>query len=192
MGRPMLARLLAGAMATAAIVTVSGCSGEQPAPTSAPVDTTSMPTPAATFASDEEALAAGVAAVERANELTTKLINDPSLDLESVQDVATDSYVDTMTEQVKDYRDKKRRVEGQVALTPDELVYQKNNGGTIELQFYYCADDGEFKRFNSDGTEYAVGNDRNTARMIATVKGSDARNLKLSEVNVWEHGVTCA
>lgn len=184
--------MLTGAATCAILMSATSCSGGQSAPAPASASTAApASTPAATFASDEEALAAGVAAVEKANQTTADLINDPSRDLAAVQDVAVDTYIETMTSQITDYRDNKRRVEGTIALTPVELVYQRFDGGNVEVQFYYCADDGNYRRLNADGSQYTVGQGRNTARMIATVKGDSVNELKLSEVNVWKHGVTC-
>lgn len=188
----MLARLLAGAMATAAIVTVSGCSGEQPAPTSAPVDTTtSMPTPAATFASDEEALAAGVAAVERLNETSWQLVNDPGRDLGALDDLASGTYLETTKDGIVKFREDNVTIEGDIKLTGQELVYEKWVDGSVDLQFIVCADYSNFHRKKPDGSDATAGGAKES-QMIVTVEGESATSLKVSEVNAWKHDVDCA
>ena len=192
MGRPMLARLLAGAMATAAIVTVSGCSGEQPAPTSAPVDTTtSMPTPAATFASDEEALAAGVAAVERLNEKSAELVQDPSIPVGDLEQVASDVYLQTMTDSVTKLREEKIQLKGSLSVEPEELVYRKVDEAGVEVQFYFCLDSSNFQKIDSQGkpTDASGGDKRDY--MIGTVRGEDNESLKVSEVQLWSRDKDC-
>lgn len=193
MGRPMLARLLAGAMATAAIVTVSGCSGEQPAPTSAPVDTAaSTPTPAATFASDEEALSAGVAAVERAHEMTVDLVSDPGKDLSSIDAVAVGSYAETMRETVNKMRDDKTRLEGRLSFRGDKVVQTHESASEgVELQFYACVDRTDFHRYSPDGVKLDERPGDNKTYMIISVEGEDAGSLKVSEAEVWSHEQDC-
>ena len=191
MGRPMLARLLAGAMATAAIVTVSGCSGEQPPPPPAPAATPpSSPPPAATFASDEEALAAGVAAVERLNETSWQLVNDPGRDLAALDDLATGTYLETTKSGISKFREDKVTIEGDIKLTGHELVYEKWVDDRVDLQFIVCADYSNFHRKKPDGSE-VVTSESKQSQMIVTTEGEGTTSLKVSEVNAWEHNVDC-
>lgn len=140
-------RMAAVVCACLLLVPLAGCAAEpKPAPT------TSAPTAAPVFASDEEALAAATEAYANYQEMADEITGDGGSKPERIAPFVSEGYLNTEVHQYDGYRDAKAHSVGSTAFHVDSaqrLEYQDVQETAISL--YVCDDVSDIEVLDENG-----------------------------------------
>lgn len=161
-------------------------------------DTTRLPdpTPEATadplFASDEEALAAAVEVYERYLVAADEALNDPSMSLDALEQIANEELVSNITSIRANLAEQGLSLTGFRTLTNSEYQSVALEEEGTAVTFYVCESVEATDLLNPDGTS-AVGADRNPLsewQPTVTFSG-DGSEAIVTERELWQGGGIC-
>lgn len=181
------------ALAAAAMLALTGCQAE-PAPPATeqvtePIETASA-APAPTFASDEEALAAGVAALEALGRAEIDLVGQPGDPSEAFAAVATGAALAQLEEFHATALANGHTYSGSIVFSEPMFQSSALEGGATKTVFYVCADVSGAVRTNSTGQVLPFANSSGRSYSVATAVGGPG-NVKIESFEVWEQAPSC-
>lgn len=148
---PLSMPRLGGAVAIAALVVglLSGCLGS-PAPTASPT-----PSAAAdpVFASDEEALAAAVAAYEAYRAASAEISMDGGTDANRIRRYVSERFASTVLDEFAALKAEGLRMLGTTAIDTTSLASWSSIDGTTEVSIYLCRDVSGARAVNASGED---------------------------------------
>lgn len=190
MGAARVGRL--AALAAAALLAVTGCQAE-PAPPATeqvtePIETASA-APAPSFASDEEALAAGVAALQAALDMEIE-VSRSNGDLASLSSVAEGQYLQDLIAAGEKMRAQGVHAEGTMLATPIELQQAISTSEGVNVTFYTCVDASSAQKVDATGNPSPAAS-QPRLYMVATATGPAPSTLRIERLEIWSRDLSC-
>lgn len=179
--RRVVALLLAGAT----LASLAACAPAAPAATNAPTDSPDA-TEAPIFASDEEALAAAVAAYERYLELDSVIAAEGGVEPDRIRAAVTDAYASELIGQYESQQRNGVIVTGKTTFAQPNLTRNAQQRDQAQIEIYGCAGVGDTRIFNSGGDDITPP-DRDVSVPLLLSFESEARadTLLLSGSELW-------
>lgn len=147
-------RRATGCMVAVTALALSGCS-DQPAPSPTQTVQQTAAQPAATstpmFASDEEALAAGVAAYQHLLDVEVKYVNGEAGAEEEYKHLVTEETWPDFKRSSDRLREAGARYVGQMKADPIKLQQVRQDSASTKVTFYACLDLTQVKVIDSAG-----------------------------------------
>lgn len=143
-------RLAALLLAGATLVSLAACAPGEPEPTPSPI---AAQTDAPIFASDEEALAAAVAAYEAYLDAEQQITQSDDTDTELIRAVTTSEYADELIEQYDAIRQSSLRLEGRGQLDSARLAEHSSDGSATFVSVYACSDVSGVRVIDESGSD---------------------------------------
>ncbi|GGI45967.1 hypothetical protein BCL57_001472 [Agromyces flavus] len=144
-------RLAALLLAGATLASLAACAPAEPEPTS------SLPVESAAdepiFASDEEALAAAVAAYEAYLDVEQSITGSDQSELDSIREVTTAQYAEELVEQYSSIRESSLRMVGRGKIDAARLAEQRTDGDATHVSIYACSDISGVRIVDSSGSD---------------------------------------
>lgn len=173
------------AAALACAISFSGC-GASPEPTA-------TPTPAATdaaapiFASDEEALAAAVAAYEAYAEASDAIAADGGAEPERIDPFVTDQFAVSARQEFKALEEVKGHFEGRISYDSVSLAERTQEDGAAQVSVYLCRDVSGVRALTSDGKDITPSDraERVPTQAAFISSESDPSVLLVDEISQW-------
>lgn len=177
-------RAVAGlAAAGLAALLLGGCTSA-PAQPPSPTPTASAAEPI--FASDEEALAAAVAAYERFEVVSGDIAADGGDNSGRIEEVATERYSPQLREEFDQYRVNGLRIEGSSTVDSFRLAEHSQSAGSAEVSIYLCRDVSGVRVLDSAGADVTPeGRDARTPLTVVLVSASVDGELLVDEIELW-------
>jgi hypothetical protein len=149
---PRTARRLAALLfASATLVSLAACApGEPAAPTPSPTATASD---APIFASDEEALAAAVAAYEAYLDSEQRITGSDEVDVQTIREVVSEDYASELIAEYESIRSSTLRLDGRGRIDSTRLVEYGSDDTSTWISMYACSDVGEVRVIDASGTD---------------------------------------
>lgn len=144
--RRLAAFLLAGATLMSLAACAPGGREPMPSPTAAQTDEP-------IFASDEEALAAAVAAYEAYLDTEQRITQSDDTDSELIRAVTTTEYADELIEQYDSIRQSSLRLEGRGKLDSARLAEHSSDGSVTFVSIYACSDVSGVRVIDQSGSD---------------------------------------
>ena len=179
-------RRATGCMFAVTALALSGCS-DQPAPPPTQTVQQTAAQPAATntpmFASDEEALAAGVAAYQRMLDTQMRVLGGDRSAVSEYPSVMEGEYLELLTDEAQKFSE-----QGYVAYgspqTRDARLQSVKSGSKTSVVFYICLDMNNVKFKDSQGQPVKETTKPRNYTMVVTTNGT-MEQLKVSRVEKW-------
>jgi hypothetical protein len=150
MPNPRARGVVLAAAATALACLLSGCSADaDPSPTADPTATEAAPI----FASDEEALAAAVAAYEAYAAASNAVATDGGSNPERIAPFVTDAFYLSADEEFAALREVEGRLEGTITYDTTSVIERSQTGQLARLSIYLCRDVSQVRAISADGTD---------------------------------------
>ncbi len=173
-------------MVAVTALALSGCS-DQPAPSPTQTVQQTAAQPAATntpmFASDEEALAAGVAAYQRMLDTQMRVLGGDRSAVSEYPSVMEGEYLELLTDEAQKFSE-----QGYVAYgspqTRDARLQSVKSGSKTSVVFYICLDMNNVKFKDSQGQPVKETTKPRNYTMVVTTNGT-MEQLKVSRVEKW-------
>lgn len=144
------ARLLAAfLLAGATLMSLAACAPGEPTPTPSP---TVAQSDAPIFASDEEALAAAVAAYELHLSVTGEILAGTA-QVEQVREVTAPNYRDERVDELTSFVDSGLRATGDTTIDTASLIERLDSVGETIVSIYACQDVSATRLLNSSGED---------------------------------------
>lgn len=182
--RRIVALLLAGA----AVAALAACAPAAPAATDAPPDSPEA-TRAPIFASDEEALAAAVAAYERHLAVTARILAG-DIDVEQIRDATAPGYGDERVRELKSFIESGLRASGSTTVDTPSLIERNDTGGQAVISIYACQDVSATRLLNSAGQDVTPADRDERVPLVLEFRGSSAAIL-VSGNQLWSGDNFC-
>ncbi len=183
-------RLAALLLAGATLASLAACTPEDPEPTSSSPPPVASRTDDPIFASDEEALAAAVAAYEQYTKISTQLSANPDLDVDSIRDVATESHASDTIRSLDQLHASGARAIGEVDLHGFTLVEVSNRGPVAAIQMYACNDLINYRIVNAAGEDITPTDRADAVTFLVSLEGDDTK-LLVSGTEPWSGSSVC-
>lgn len=182
------ARLLAAfLLAGATLVSLAACATGGPEPTPSPTPTAAQ-TDAPIFASDEEALAAAVAAYEAYLAVSDSITADGGADPDRIRQVTSEGFGEKSEADFAAFSQAGLRTTGSTRVDSARLLETDNANQTVS--FYACQDVTEVRLFSSSGAEVTPSErDDRVPLVIDTIMDDSA--LRVDGNQVWSGDDFC-
>ena len=146
--RRVVALLLAGAT----LASLAACAPAAPAATNAPTDSPDA-TEAPIFASDEEALAAAVAAYERYLDAEQRIVESAHVEVDSIAGTTTPAFADELIAQYETLRESSLRLSGRGQIDSERIAEFGVGESGFYATMYACSDVSGVQVMNSSGDD---------------------------------------
>lgn len=182
----------AAAIAIAALLALTGCSAGEPSAeevlATLPPEAMTGP-PAPTFATDEEALAAGVTALQAALDMEIEVTSGRAIP-ERFVEVAEGGFLDDLREGVAKYQNDGIRFDGRYGVSGILLQHHWIEDQSHMIQFIACVDISNVRRSKVDGTLLPATNPILRNQVVSTARVTSYGAL-VSEMERWNSGESC-
>lgn len=188
---PRTARRLAALLfAGATLVSLAACAPgtNEPTPSPSPVETD-----APIFASDEEALAAAVAAYEAYRQTSSEITSVPSTDIEKIREVVKSPYADQLVREFEALRESQVTSVGESRAYGHRLAGRSETNGVAEVSAYVCRDTSQVRLVNASGEDVSPPDRSLTSAVLAQFESSaaDPGTLIVAELERWNDSAFC-
>ena len=180
-------RLAALLLAGATLASLAACAPAEPEPTTPPPPVDSA-TDEPIFASDEEALAAAVAAYEAYLEASDAITADSGANSDRIRAVTTQSFAKQSEADFAAFAKAGLRTEGSTTIDSPRLIEASGGGRFVEM--YACQDVSGVTVFNAAGDDVTPGDRDDRIPLIVRTKEGDAR-LVVDGSQVWSGDNFC-
>lgn len=177
---------VAGAIA----LLLTGCVGaSEPTPTPTPTDVTIAPI----FATDEEALAAAVAAYEKYRETSAAISTDGGAGRDRVEPYVSEAFLPTVLDEFEALEASGLRMIGTTSIDTASLVSSSSGSGTAEVSIYLCRDVSQARAVNAAGDDVTPTNrdDRVPLQAFLVSGNDDPKVLVVDGVEQWNGDDFC-
>ncbi|MFE5670878.1 hypothetical protein ACFQ58_04615 [Agromyces sp. NPDC056523] len=182
--RRLAALLLAGVTLTS----LAACATAEPEPTSPPPVESATDEPI--FASDEEALAAAVAAYQSYTKVNTQLSADPNIDVGRLREVATESHAAETIESLGSLRESGVRTTGEVTLRGFRLAEVTDDGTTVGIRMYACNELSQYRLIDAAGKDITPIDRADAVTFLVSLEGNTSE-LLVSATEPWSGSSVC-
>lgn len=183
------ARLLAAfLLAGATLVSLAACATGGPEPTPSPTPTAAQ-TDAPIFASDEEALAAAVAAYSAHLEMTAAIL-EGSVAPEQIAEVSWGSYGRQRVEELNAFLGAGLRTSGSGSIDNTSLLQRSESAGEAHVAIYACQDVSAVRLFNTSGADVTPSDRDDRVPLVLEFRGN-AEQLLVSRNEQWSGDDFC-
>lgn len=182
--RRVVALLLAGAT----LASLAACAPAAPAATDAPTDSPDA-TGAPIFASDEEALAAAVAAYEQHLAITAQILAG-DIEVERIREATAPGYGDERVRELESFIESGLRASGSTTIDTPSLIERHEAGGLAIVSIYACQDVSATRLLNSAGQDVTPGDREDRVPLVLEFRGSSAAIL-VSGNQLWSGDDFC-
>ncbi|PWB96907.1 hypothetical protein [Homoserinimonas hongtaonis] len=174
-------RLLGAIAATAAVLTLIGCSTE-PTPPATPSHST-----APLFSSDDEALAAAEAALTAYWDMSNLILQEGGGGGERIQPLVGAEWAEGELAKFESFSAAGRRQVGEVNVASVELrqLYREHSVTVIEV--IACVDYSNQTLLESDGTELSLPGIPDRLPFVVVVQADRERNARISGMEPWSY-----
>ena len=184
---PALRTRLLAVLAVVAATALAGC---------APADAT-PPTPTPTlepvFASDEEALAAAIAAHEAHQNASSEISSEGGTEPERIAATVTDEYSALLIEEFVGLQERALRTEGTASFDSASLADYFASDDESEVSVYLCRDIGEVRVIDASGADVTPTARTERTPLLVHLVGSvdDPAILLISAIEPWSGDSFC-
>ncbi|WP_157421729.1 hypothetical protein [Agromyces sp. Leaf222] len=179
------------AAALACAISLSGC-GASPEPTAAPTPAASDAA-APIFASDEEALAAAVAAYEAYAEASDAIMREAGANPGRLEGLVTARYAPQLYKEFESIAESGIRVDGPSKVDTTSIATRDESDGSAEVSIYMCRDVTGVRVLNAAGDDITPPDreDRVPSQAFLVSSANDAHILVVDEVTRWSGKSFC-
>ncbi|WP_022893793.1 hypothetical protein [Agromyces subbeticus] len=180
---PRRCALTALAAGGALVLLLSGCTGGgEPSPT--PSASTDAAEPI--FATDEEALAAAVAAYTAFEELSQTIAAEGGIEPERIERSVTSEYMPGLLEEFAQYQELGLRITGSASLDSFRLAEHSGGADRVSVTLYVCRDVSGVRVIDAAGVDVTPADRQLRTPLVADLVSKDgADNLLVNGVELW-------
>ncbi|HEU4720216.1 MAG TPA: hypothetical protein VFS59_02550 [Gemmatimonadaceae bacterium] len=183
--RRILALLLAGA----ALASLAACAPAAPAVTDAP-SASPRATETPIFASDEEALAAAVAAYEHYLDAEQRIVESDDVQVESIAATTTSDFADELIAQFESLRSSSLRLSGRGQIDSERIAEFGAGKSGIYLTMYACSDVSDVRVIDASGVDVTPERAERVP-VVIEFEGTEKDTLLVAGSNKWSGDDFC-